>query len=68
MADLPKRINACIGAPGCGNRVLPRLQLGQRGFDRTLYRRLLRLPLPTGKRRTIIFDFQGVSGHVPGLA
>lgn len=68
MADLLTRMNTRIGAPGCGNRVRARLQLRQSSFDRALHRWLVRLPLPSGKRRTIIFDFQGKSGHVPRLS
>jgi len=41
-----------------------RLQLGQRCLDGALHRRLILLPLPSGKGRTIVFNLKSISGHV----
>ena len=64
MRHLSNRVHACIGPPGCPDRVGARLQLGQRCLDGALHRRLILLPLPSGKGRTIVFNLKSISGHV----
>jgi len=61
-------MHARICATGSRDPVVPGFQPGKGRLDRTLYGRLVGLPLPTGKGRAIIFDFQGVSWHAVGLA
>ena len=63
MGDLSQRMHARIGPPRRRNRMRARLKPGQSGFDRALNRRLVLLPLPSGKGRAVIFDFQCIAGH-----
>ncbi len=67
MTHLPARVHAGIRTTSGGDGVRTRLQTRQSGLDRTLHRWLIGLSLPPGKRRAIIFDFQGISGHAPRL-
>ena len=64
MRHLAKPMHAGIGAPCCGNRVWPRLQLGQGSLYRALNRGLpLGLTLPAVERPALIFDFQRITWH-----
>ena len=65
MGDLAQRMNPSIGAPCGSNRMRTRLDTGQGLFDCPLHGRLILLPLPSGKRFPLVFNFQRVSGHVP---
>lgn len=63
MGNLPKPMNARIGAPGGGDRVITRFQPPQRRLNRPLNRGLVFLALPSGERRAVVFNFQSVSRH-----
>ena len=51
--------------------MLAQLQLGQGSFNRALHGGLILLPLPSGKRLSVIFDFESNTRHgreVPGFS
>ena len=56
-------MHTCIGSPCGGNHVFSRFQPGQGRLNRALHRRLIDLPLPADKGRTMIFNKKGVTGH-----
>ncbi len=63
MRNLRQRMHARIGAPGGGDAVRAGFQPVQRILDRALHRRLIRLRLPSGKGRAVIFDPEGIAWH-----
>ena len=63
LRHLTRGVDASIGAPGGGNRVIARLKSGQRRLDRALNRGLVFLALPPGKGGAVIFDFESIARH-----
>lgn len=63
MHHLTRCMHPFIGAPCRHKRGHIRLQLHKRPFHSFLHRRHIALSLPSREGRTVIFDFQGISGH-----
>ena len=63
MGDLSCSVHTSIGAPSGCDAARRRVNLGQRGFNRALDRRMVILPLPAGKRTTMIFNFERITRH-----
>ncbi len=68
MGHLPERMNTCVGTSRRGNGVLPRFEPRQRRLDGALHRGLIFLPLPSGKGRSVIFNFQSIACHGGAVA
>ena len=66
--DLSGGMHARIGAACRGDGVGARLQLGKGRLYRALNRgQPLRLALPAREGATVVFDFQGIARHDPGI-
>jgi uncharacterized protein len=63
MSDLTSRVHAGIGASGSRHLDRISVELGQGGLERTLNRGVRGLPLPAGKRATVILDKEGIARH-----
>ena len=63
MGHLSQPVHSGIGAPGGGDGVGARFQLGQRSLYRALNRRQAFLALPPGEGGAVIFNFERVTGH-----
>jgi uncharacterized protein len=64
MRHLPGRMDPRVSPSGAHDQMWSGLDPVERGFDGTLNRMLGRLALPACKGATVIFDFEGVTGHV----
>ena len=63
MGHLSQPVHAGIGSARCRDCMWAGFKFGQRSLNRPLNRGLICLSLPTGKRGTVIFDFERNSGH-----
>ncbi len=68
MRNLMRRVNARVGTASGSDGVGARLQFRQRSLYRALNGRLVGLPLPSGKRRTMVFDLKSITGHVSPIS
>ena len=64
-----QQLNSVSGGPaGSGDVVFARFQPCQGRLDRALHRgQPLRLALPAREGATVVFDFQGIARHDPGI-
>ena len=63
MRDLPRRVDAGIGAAGAADRHVLAAKPLDRLLDRRLHGMLPGLPLPAGIGAAVIFDVEAVAGH-----
>ena len=68
MGDLRGGMNPGIGASRGRDRMCPGFEPRQRGLDRALHGRLVRLALPASERSPVIFDLERISRHQGRIA